>query len=508
MMAEQDFPENENASHETPPQHGGGERNELPSDPPAAEADDASDVIDVGHESGASDQESEATESSSSAIQIGTGQSGIVSEDWSLPGEVDDVAGDDGEELPSAGAFEIPEGLVPDLEADFGSVDAAAADDQSADGEELGSEFSEFADIDNPEMAADLIGETSQDELPGSWDESDDIPDVGEGSADHDDTKAFGSVESRRGSPAGGLRPRQFRKKQSAGSVVGVIVGGLMAVPIVLVILLWGFRRDDFGLVKMLPENLSFLVPAELQRPQRPRLPRLPELPEGQTLPPMPVLPAVIGESVDVLPQTPIDDPLLSAADLALVEMATARANVMLGSVLELPPDAPETMQKTALVDWYKSLAAVGEEAVAAEQRLVEEGRSTDGIDQSIARTTGRIAENTEASEQLKELARQWLQASKRDSQGVVLPGVVGDVERVGAIWSVTLQTGEGEQSLSTTVLCRQPLQASAGSRVVAVGVVISETVVWAAAWGGLEADADLTTTPSDPLSDPPVTEE
>ncbi|NBP80178.1 hypothetical protein EBU58_05570 [bacterium] len=485
-MAEQDFPENENASHETPPQHGGGERNELPSDPPAAEADDASDVIDVGHESGASDQESEATESSSSAIQIGTGRSGIVSEDWSLPGEVDDVAGDDGEELPSAGAFEIPEGLVPDLEADFGSVDAAAADDQSADGEELGSEFSEFADIDNPEMAADLIGETSQDELPGSWDESDDIPDVGEGSADHDDTKAFGSVESRRGSPAGGLRPRQ----------------------IVLVILLWGFRRDDFGLVKMLPENLSFLVPAELQRPQRPRLPRLPELPEGQTLPPMPVLPAVIGESVDVLPQTPIDDPLLSAADLALVEMATARANVMLGSVLELPPDAPETMQKTALVDWYKSLAAVGEEAVAAEQRLVEEGRSTDGIDQSIARTTGRIAENTEASEQLKELARQWLQASKRDSQGVVLPGVVGDVERVGAIWSVTLQTGEGEQSLSTTVLCRQPLQASAGSRVVAVGVVISETVVWAAAWGGLEADADLTTTPSDPLSDPPVTEE
>ena len=51
-------------------------------------------------------------------ISLGTGRSGIVSEDWSIAGELGEEAGLDGDhaseegEPPSVGAFEIPEGLV------------------------------------------------------------------------------------------------------------------------------------------------------------------------------------------------------------------------------------------------------------------------------------------------------------------------------------------------------------------------------------------------------------
>ena len=525
-MAENGTPENNDVDHD---EHASPEPASLDGEREQDEATspDAS-SIGVGHETREEASEESGDSAASSAIRIGTGTSGITSDDWSLPGEPgeatfdedDDGRGGEEAEPPHPGVFELPEGMVADLETEFGAVEASAADDPSGDVDELGSEFSEFAEIDNPEMAADLIGETSQDEHPGSWDESDDIPDVGpvdgEFAAGERAFEPGGAVGVHRAPPAGGLRPRSRRRQQSAGSVWGVVVGGLLAIPIVVVILLWGFRRDDFGIAAAIPETLSFLVPTELRRP---KLPQLPELAEGEALPPIPRLPlagfrddqlatsegensladgtpAAAGTEAAEAPLA-VEDPLLEAADLALVEMATARARVMLGSVNDLPDDAPETMRNTALVDWYKSLAAVGEEAVAAEKMIVEAGRSTKGVGRALRGMLAEIAENPQARQQLERLARQWMQASKRDSQGVVFPGTLRDVRQVGTVYAAGLLTEEDDrQPQQLTVLSSVRPEFPQGQRVVAVGVVVADGVLWAASLETLEAASNAEGTP------------
>ena len=192
-----------------------------------------------------------------------------------------------------------------------------------------------------------------------------------------------------------------------------------------------------------------------------------------------------------------VEDPLLEAADLALVEMATARARVMLGSVNDLPDDAPETMRNTALVDWYKSLAAVVEEAVAAEQMIVEAGRSTKGVGRALRGMLAEIAENPQARQQLERLARQWMQASKRDSQGVVFPGTLRDVRQVGAVYAADLLTEEDDrQPQQLTVLSSVRPEFPQGQRVVAVGVVVADGVLWAASLETLETASNAERTP------------
>lgn len=494
--------------------------------------------ISVGHEvaegSGISD--------SSSEIRIGTGRSGVVSDEWSLPGEVHDAREDDqadnedhdpdegSHEPPSVGSFELPNGLVADLEPDFGSVEVSAADDHGAgadDGEDLGSEFSEFADIDNPEMAADLIGETSQDELPGSWDDSDDDLEGVGADPEQGFEGPLDGVGLRPEAGRSGLRPRPVRRKQSAGSVIGVIVGGLLALPIVLVILLWGFRRDDFGVARMLPEPLVFLVPAEL---------RVPRLPLGSEPPPMPRLPrdGFMGDTPGVMGDTPNvaaaggepsvtvdavagssaasllpEDPLLDAADLALLEMATARAGVMLTSVIDVPDDAPDDMRKRALVDWYKSLAAVGEQAAAAEQVITDAGRSAAAVTRPLASMVQQIVELPGVAEELATLARQWMQATKRDAEGVVLPGTLLDVRRVGGVWVSTVRArDEGATPLTVTAMSRQRPAMPEGTPVVAVGVVVADNVMWAASWVASDPEADTAAdTPAAFESSPPMGE-
>ena len=446
----------------------------------------------------------------------------------------DDAAfvGDDAAEGSGlSGAFELPEGILPDLEAEFGAVASPAGDDpnRGEDGDEVGSEFSEFAELDNPEMAADLIGETSQDELPGGWESSDDFDEDEEAAAGPQVDHPMEVRGGRRDAVQGSLPPRPLRRKHASGSVVGVVVGGLMAIPIVIVILLWGFRRDDFGIARVMPETLSFLIPQELRAPRASRglripdprgLPRLPE--EGLVAADDPLagaraaeddrvvseMPAGTGGALPLDEATdgrdePAEDALLAAADLAMLEMATARAGVMLASVLGVPEDAPDSMRKAALVDWYKSLAAVGEEAVATEQVMAESGRSTTRLAQPLASMVQRIGENPAAYAEFGDLAQQWIKATKRDSQGIVVPGRIAEVRQVGMVWTSTLHTGvDGAESPLVTVLSSRPPAMEEGTEVVAVGVMVAGDAMWAASFVTRDADGSM------PAGDVPVSAE
>ena len=59
-----------------------------------------------------------------------------------------------------------------------------------------------------------------------------------------------------------GTRPR---KKSGRGGLIGILAGGLLAIPITLGILLWGFGRDPFGVANLVPDSLAFLVPGSLR---------------------------------------------------------------------------------------------------------------------------------------------------------------------------------------------------------------------------------------------------
>jgi hypothetical protein len=430
-----------------------------------------------------------------------------------------------------SGFFELPEGILPDLDAEFGSVDSTAADDPTRgdEGDEVGSEFSEFAELDNPEMAADLIGETSQDELAGGWESSDDFDEATEADAHQRFVRSADSVSGGSGGAMGTLRPRPLRRSRPNSSLLGVLIGGLLAIPIVVAILLWGFRRDDFGIGRMLPESLSFLMPVELRTPRRVRerslpdprdLPRLPA--EGLISADDPLVAALAGNPESREGETALkgasgaeltllggnepgersaEDALLDAADLAMLEMAAARAGVMLDSVTETPSDAPETMRKSALVDWYKSLAAVGEEAVAAEQVLADAGRATTSVGGALTGMVERIAGTGTAYADLQELAQLWLKATKRDSQGAVIPGTLSDVHPVGAVWASTLiGLEQGSETSLVTVLSRRRPDMPVGTDVVAVGVMVGGDVMWAACLVGRDA-VESTDTSESPLS-------
>lgn len=395
---------------------------------------------------------------------------------------------------------DFPDSAGIDLDPDFSSLEASTGTDHDAvpaeerAEDDLGSEFSEFADIDNPEMVADLIGETSQDEDPGRWSDHEDehaldglaspgkpvVPRVGDGIG----------LGRDRVVPGLEMRHRSPRRQASAGSLAGVVIGGLLSVPVVALILLWGFRRDDFGIARSLPEALAFFVPAEL------RLPRLPRAA-------MPMPPPLPSPPVTLPREEAVTDPILDAAERAALTMAAARADVMLAAVLDLPDDAPPNILAPALIEWYKSLASVADEAAALERDMATQGRDDDAIRLSVSTVASRIAANPRAIEQLTRLARQWMQSSRRTSDGVFLLGRLQSTRQAGSAWvsTVTLEgeasdttsaesesSAENLQPAAVTVLSRRKLGVPDGERVMVLGMLVSEDVVWAA--DGIPADA------------------
>jgi len=67
------------------------------------------------------------------------------------------------------------------------------------------------------------------------------------------------------GAPVGVKPSRRLRSKKSGlGQMIGVVLGGLLALPITFAILIWGFRKDPLNVVRHVPESMAFLFPQEL----------------------------------------------------------------------------------------------------------------------------------------------------------------------------------------------------------------------------------------------------
>jgi len=438
-------------------------------------------------EAGSSEGESLVGQSheSGSTIQIGTGQSGILSfEDW---GDAADATSNDALAVPS--------------EDDNPFVDPAF------DG------------------AADAVA------------------DGGFGDAGGLAAAAGGLAATAGGLAATAPKVRRVIKRRSGGggiaAVVSVLLGGALAIPIAIAILFWGLKKDPFKIAPKIPASLAFLLPPEFQVAGQGGW-ASPRMAEGQEV-------AVAARSLDDLvadgggPEDPqggesqkagaTDEPAVIDAgsrdagtvastpepveprrppslDTSSLDAAVSSADAVTGRLLDASEQDSE--YKRLLKDWYTSLSKVGAEIVALEQEASGSGAEFVAVSPAVKRTIGRILADDRASEQFAKLSRMWLKSRGRTSDGVVLPAVLGGTRKVGAWWVSRVRVSDDPAVPEVAVLSRSRPEASEGDAVVVLGLVFEPGVVWAAVCDRFEPvrDAAENAPPEEPKASAPAAEE
>lgn len=456
-----------------------------------------------------------------SSIEIGTGTSGIVPSDevdaWGDVGPTDD-------QQPAE---------------DGGSGDTFSFDEPEP-------AFGEAATGDAIAFAEEAVAEEAA--LPGI--------DAGVEEAAAGLTGAAAIATAAAGGKAGRTAKPAKAKKGGIGQVIGIVLGGAMAFPIVfgiLVGLMWAGVTVPVGksIGRALPESMAFLVPEKFrpgfkksavavaapvkrasldelgagqpqagdgtateESPAEPMdggidvgsLP-LDEPETGDTGTPLvddePVVPGGDGDSFtdplaaeepemkpdDVAP----DDASIEAAKIAAADRkqldAAVREALTAVDALEEVADAEDPARKRLLVDFYKALATVGAELVMLEKMSGDAGRplaepppTLDDLHKRLPRHHG----------DLQRLGRNWLDFTKRPSDGVMLPVTFQASRKIGSNWSskVTLPLAkEGVREI--VVLSRAAPTAVPGDVVLVIGTLFEGDVIWAGDMRPLGSPAD-----------------
>lgn len=469
-----------------------------------------------------------AEQASQSAIEIGTGFSGI-----------DMSAGDGGSQAETATEGLEGWGGLDDSESPAASdeTDAFAA---VADDAEAGFGI----DADDPD-ATETEGSTLSFEAA--------VPAVA--------AAATAAAKPR----AAAAKPRA--KGGGLGPMVGVVAGGVMAIPITMAILIWGFQRDPFGIAKQVPESMAFLLPQKFQPGFKKRAAASPDAPAAASLDDLatatptldaastdtgepavdaapqgdepaaepgtePALPDAALAAVDPLaavadatpkpdatepepsdplfpdpevpaPATP--DPLAADAtapssaaspalpdavepappalpplDIAVLETAVAEAATALEAAAAAQ-DHSDIAGKKLLVGWYKSLARTADELVKLENEAADSGRPLEGTQERLAELHAGIATQDAVAATLPKLARDWLAYARRDSEGILLPVTFDSAKKVGPYWRSKVQLGAGDDVRELAIITREEPAAVAGDTLLVTGIVFDGDVIWAA---------------------------
>lgn len=335
-------------------------------------------------------------------------------------------------------------------------------------------------------------------------------------------------------------RPAKPAKKAGGiGQLIGIVLGGAMAIPITLAILLYGLGKDPFGVAKAVPPEAAFLLPQKFRPGYKRKAPAAAEVATGSALDnlptaapaepeppaPEPVEPVVdepaVAADADVVPEpaldtVAVDAPALEPAGLEPPGLDSGLDD--LGGPMEpsapVPPPAPPEPPPldTAALDeavgeaaalcaalgtvedkenrayrllrtrWYRALARVAEELVAVENTAATSGRPLAAAPDNVAALHGDIGGRAALAAELAALAPDWLAYEKRGSDGVVVPVTFESARRVGPYWSsrVTLSAADGT-SRELTIVSRAEPSAISGDRLVVTGVALDGGVIWAA---------------------------
>lgn len=337
---------------------------------------------------------------------------------------------------------------------------------------------------------------------------------------------AVGAAAAKKAKPVGKKPAAKPAKKSGLGQLVGIVLGGVMAIPITLAILIWGLQRDPFKVAKMVPDEYKFLLPQKLQGKKQVAV-RAPDLAQAASLEGLPAAePAAVdaaaagegtpagdaaaapaagekpmkqpglddlansisldpaaaetpkpaAEPAPAPPAAPEPEPLdLSGLDAAIAEATTAMEAV--------PPveDGDKKARMRALAAWYKSLAQVAEELAMLERVAADSGRPLEAAPEQFVTLQAALVAQPGMLAELSTWGRNWIGFSKRGSAGIVLPVTFDSATRLGPFWSakVLIDKGEGDME-ELAIVSRAEPAALTGDRVIVTGLLLDGDVIWA----------------------------
>lgn len=393
--------------------------------------------------------------------------------------------------------------------------------------------------------STDALAIPSEDDDPFGGPAFDTATDAVEGDGGFGDA---GGLAAAAGAAAAPTVRRVIRRRSGGGglaAVVSVLLGGALAIPIAIGILLWGLKKDPFQIAPKMPASLAFLLPPEFQvagqggrtssqvavRPEvveasrslddlvadaggsehagasqpgdEPRQANEPRQ-AGATDQPAAI---DVGSKVVASTPKPAEPPRPPSLDTSAVDAAVSSADMVTSRLLDASEQDPE--YKRLLKDWYTAVSRVGAEIVAIEQEASGSGAEFAPVSPALRRTIGRILADERASEQFAKLSRMWLKSRGRTSDGVVLPAVLGGTRKVGVWWVSRARVSDDPAVPEVAVLSRSRPEASEGDAVVVLGLVFEPGVVWAAVCDRFEpVTAAENAPPEEPKSPAPATEE
>lgn len=429
-----------------------------------------------------------------------------------------------------------PTVFVPDASPDDGGEDVATVLDGHLD-EQLNDEGEQAADFPSESALFNAVVEEStgfEGVGPGSESYSGDSQGGVEAAALAAELAAVTATAGRtRSSDAratgGGLR-----------QVAGIVLGGVLAIPVAYAILLWGFQRDPFRIARALPEPVRSLLPTRVRSARPPsRQPSLDDLPSAapggvvpaamDRLPPPATAGATVasGGTPEVEPPPGQPDDALAAARSASPAPAPGSGPGVDGGPLSLPgatqqsawqgprqgpidhaplADAVARTEAAAgalagvdggagreplLGEWYRALAAAAERLVTLDKDATEAAAPLVAPRHELSGAALREADGGRRVEDLRALGVTWLERVDRDSEGVVLVGVLHRTTEQAGVWSSQVVLEEAGAVVPAgaprrvVVVSRRPPAAAVGDTVFVAGVILDAGVVWAAdVWG------------------------
>lgn len=440
--------------------------------------------------------------SHASQVQIGTGHSGIFSPSdilseassagarsarsrWIL---ADDGRGD-GAAPPVEGDAPAPPATEPPADPDeWRDIQPAVRDETASESIGFGA-FLASTEGGEPPGAADSLAGDSQ----------------GIGGSTFDGLDLGGAAAGAR-RPAsrddGGAMRRQL---------VGVILGGMLALPVTQAILLWGLQRDPLRVTRHVPDGLRFLLPAKFRgharrdepvvAPPRTGLDALaaaaPEAPAagdvGDPAAPLPAAlaapepapePVSVADEATLVVEPPPVEGLgaARAAAPAVPDALQERIAAALEAADRVAGSTPTDADPALLVAWYRDLAEAAALLAGAERG------PESALESAVARfdpLAERLA--SEHAAVLESLGGMWLASATRPIDGAVLVGRLEELRQVGPWWGGAVAVGT-EEVRRVSFLCREAPRAAVGERILVAGVIVDPSTMWVSAIRGVPA--------------------
>jgi len=225
------------------------------------------------------------------------------------------------------------------------------------------------------------------------------------------------------------------------------------------------------------PETLAAVDTATVEAP-------IADATSPTTLPPSDPLAGIDALVADVAPPAPaVAAPIVPQLDETGVELAVERATHAIEALTAIS-DPVDPERNRMLVEWYKSLANLGEQLVTLETKAADSGHPSWNAPAAAADLLGTIAISEKAVADLDRLGRMWITSEKRRDDGISLVATLVGARQVGPYWSTRVVVAGGNldgTDRSISIISRLAPPGDAGERVVVSGVMFDGNAVWAA---------------------------